>query len=228
MTFFLKEELDCRSACRSADCTSVTCRFRFQRASFWAFCAVSRYVGRPSINRTCRLTEPFCGLDRISPFLKGYVLWSMDLGGTLIALYGLIWLCTRNVLSRWFLVVILVFSSFNFTQSWTVRDNVIPSLYLCTKTVCLGIANLIPFVDWAELYETSGITFDLDLDCLSFLILNRTVWYYLNVMLMFFSFVCFALYWDYIKNLDDGLRIPFDVLFVLKSIWSVETRRLWL
>ena len=89
-----------------------------------------------------------------------------------------------------------------------VQDNRIPSLYLCTKNVCLDIANLIPFVDLVGLYENSGITFDLGLDCLSLLISNRTVWYYQHVMFMFLNFVYFALYCDHMKNLDDGLRSP--------------------
>ena len=93
------------------------------------------------------------------------VMFWMTLGGTLANLFGLIWLCTRNILSKWFLVVILVFSDSNFTRSCTVWDNEIPSLYLCTKIVCLGIANLIPFVDRVGLYEDSGIAFDFGLDC---------------------------------------------------------------
>ena len=39
---------------------------------------------------------------------------------------------------------------------------------------------------------------------------------YLHVTNMFFSFDCFDLFWDHIENLDDGLRIPLDVSFVLK------------
>ena len=108
-----------------------------------------------------------------------------------------------------------------------VRDNGIPIfLYLCTKIVGLGIANLIPFVDGVRLYGTSGITFDLGFDCLSLLILNRTIWYYLHIRYMFFNFIYFALYWDHIENLDDGLRIPFGVPFVLKFDLSVEAIQL--
>ena len=103
-----------------------------------------------------------------------------------------------------------------------------PLLYLCTKRLCSGIVNPNPFRWLSRLYDASGLTFDLGLDCLSLLILNRTVLYCLHVMSMFFNSVYFTLYWDHIENLDDGLMIPFDVPFILRSVWSVEIRRLWL
>ena len=48
------------------------------------------------------------------------------------------------------------------------------------------------------------------------LILNSTVWYFLHTMSMFLNLLCLVLFWDQLKNLDDGLMIPFDVLFVSK------------
>ena len=151
----------------------------------------------------------------------------MTLGGTLTIHFWTHLTICENVLSRhssWLLRLHRILILFNFEGYRTTRY---PLLYLCTKNVHSDIANLIPFVDWV-CYDASGLTFNLGLDCLSLLISNCTVWYYLHVMSMFFSFVYFALYWDYMKNLDDGLRIPFDVPFILRSVWSVETRRLWL
>ena len=66
------------------------------------------------------------------------------------------------------------------------------------------------------MYEIPGITMNLGFDCLLPLIPNSTVWYFLHAMSMFLSLLCFALFWDQLKNLVDGLRISFDVPFVLK------------
>ena len=48
----------------------------------------------------------------------------------------------------------------------------------------------------------------------------------LHVMSMFFRFVYFVLFWDHMKNLDDRLRIPFDVPLVPMLDRGVEARRL--
>ena len=59
---------------------------------------------------------------------------------------------------------------------------------------------------------------DLGLGCLSLLIPIGTVGYSLHGMSMFTSSVYLVLFWDHMKNLDDGLRIPFDVPFVQKFV----------
>ena len=66
------------------------------------------------------------------------------------------------------------------------------------------------------MYDASGLTIDLGLDCLLPWILDCTVWYCLHEMFMFISFVYLLCFGITFENLDDGLIIPFDAPFVSK------------
>ena len=137
--------------------------------------------------------------------------------------FDYMWGCFEQML----FMVIPVASGFNFTQSWTVRDDVIPFFISMHEDVSFGYREPNPFRRLSMIVRCFGLTLYLGLDCLSLMILNGTVWYFVYMSracsLAPFTLLCLGSYGE----LRCGLRIPFNILFILILDGSVEARWLW-